>query len=60
MIGSIGENSTRREFLKRAAVGGAVALIAPAAHGTFASTKRQTAADDGPDAGTSMPPIPPE
>ncbi len=28
MIGSIGENSTRREFLKQAAVGGAPANIA--------------------------------
>jgi len=31
MSGSIGENSTRREFLKHAAVGGALAVISPAA-----------------------------
>ena len=32
MSRNIAENSTRREFLKQAAVGGALALAAPAAH----------------------------
>ena len=44
MSGTIGENSTRREFLKQAAVGEAVALMSPAAHVLGANDREEARA----------------